>query len=358
MKEIENEHALRPNDCEYDDDDDIEQRDGLKMKSISNQMADDGTASKSQCDSVPMISSKESIDYFDEMDDDELLAAIGGIETVRRPPNGPNDSVDAAPSTPRSLHKLSDQTAAIDLSPDRDRSGNAEHCHGDGQRDRLQSVSGSQSECEPKRRYHRFKVLEVIDDSYSRCKMLSVIEWVGGGGGTKMASTSSSSRSWTVELRADWYRSRVSESAIVHIIGSAVGVDGDYRSNHSIPVIIDPPTHFVLDNVSKNYLVVHPDILLSPSRIASSFPCIRYRLCFVLKFEILDFLLFENVEAPSSSGITFVFPKRVRCRCLEQWATICFNAFCRRNRGRLRVDGLAAESVRRWSSSLDSTSTA
>ena len=257
MKEIENEHALRPNDNEYDDDDDIEQRDGLKMKSISNQMADDGTASKSQCDSVPMISSKESIDYFDEMDDDELLAAIGGIETVRRPPNGPNDSVDAAPSTPRSLHKLSDQTAAIDLSPDRDRSGNAEHCHGDGQRDRLQSVSGSQSECEPKRRYHRFKVLEVIDDSYSRCKMLSVIEWVGGGGGTKMASTSSSARSWTVELRADWYCIGL-ESANRRSFISSV------RRSESM-VIIDRITAFRSSSIRRliSYWTMSPKIISS-----------------------------------------------------------------------------------------------
>ncbi|ETO34327.1 hypothetical protein RFI_02767, partial [Reticulomyxa filosa] len=144
-------------------------------------------------------------------------------------------------------------------------------------------------------KYKRFQVLEVKETS-NKDEIDNNVESIERNDKTEESL-------WTIELREDWYEITIGANDLIHVIGDTVATlkqSDAYKycdtiieneaiketqqwqcslppfliPTDSFPVIIEDSSHFIIDNLH-NLLVLHPDCLITPTKISSSFPCPR-----------------------------------------------------------------------------------
>ena len=116
------------------------------------------------------------------------------------------------------------------------------------------------------KKYYRMTINQIFVDLRTHTKLLEA------------TTDDKDELKYTIELKEDWFECLICRNDIVHVIGSTIGnCDINFLQNENFPIIIDPHTAFIIDN-KHNYIVIAPDYLMIPSRIASSFQCIRKEL--------------------------------------------------------------------------------
>jgi len=101
------------------------------------------------------------------------------------------------------------------------------------------------------RQYHRLQVIEVFKNESDRVQILTGIN--------------KEKKKFVVELRQDWFESDINIQDVINVI---VNAEQSTTSNEFANSCI------IVDN-THNLVVVHPDYLVIPSRIAASYPCPR-----------------------------------------------------------------------------------